>query len=165
MLIIVDGPKCCGKSTLCKTLQSRFGGKIIHFPTQSRLGQTAMKLLQINYEMSQHLMEVDIDMTLAELDPDELWILDRSFISNAVYRGESIQNKYWDIMAKSMVIILISTTENLQKWSEMRSEKPLLDIEKQMLDISNIRFQELSANYELIGEITEIRPGCYKKMR
>lgn len=115
--------------------------------------------------MSQHLMEVDIDMTLAELDPDELWILDRSFISNAVYRGESIQNKYWDIMAKSMVIILISTTENLQKWSEMRSEKPLLDIEKQMLDISNIRFQELSANYELIGEITEIRPGCYKKMR
>lgn len=148
MFIIVEGPKCCGKTTLCNRLADAMHAEIIHFPTGSSLGKLAMKTLESgDYNTAQDLMEKDIDQTLSSLDPNKLWILDRSFISNTVYRQTEhliLKDKYSEILDNSMLIILIASTENLESWIKLRVEKPLNQVEKDKLSWSNERFHKVA---------------------
>jgi thymidylate kinase len=152
MFIIVEGPKCCGKTTLCNRLAREYGGKIIHFPTDSPTGKLALEMLADgNYNLCQELMEKDIDETLMSLDPTKLWILDRSFISNTVYRNTEhlvIKDKYVDILDNSMLIVLLASTDNLNEWIKLRVEKPLNSTEIAKLEWSNERFHRIA---EMLG--------------
>lgn len=171
MLIIVEGPKCCGKTTLCNRLACRYGAEIIHFPTNSDIGKRAMELLNIpdRYDECQDLMEQDIDQKLATLDSEKLYILDRSFISNAIYKsGENIilKDKYIDILKKSMLIILLASDENLYKWIKLRTEKPLNQTELSKLSWSNERFHRLASilecrNLGTKGSQIVLQPGYF----
>lgn len=152
MIIIVDGPKCCGKTNLCNKLAAKFGGKIVHFPTNSPTGSKAMTMLKSQpssseYDMCQDLMEQDIDSVIFQLDDSDLWILDRSFISNSVYRNTeriTIKQKYQNILDKCLLIIILASDDNLLTWSGARKEKPLSDIEKTKLVWSGNRFRLVS---------------------
>lgn len=172
MFVIVEGPKCSGKTTMCAKLAARFGGAVIHFPTNSEYGSLALGMLQNcqtddDYEKCQDMMELDISTTLANLDPGKLWILDRSFISNAVYRQTDevqVNPKFQDVFDQSMVVVLVASTENLEKWSEARTEKPLNAIEKAKLEWSNERFQNFAKDFIPIpgsSAITELVPKKY----
>lgn len=161
MFVIVEGPKCSGKSTLCVELQSKFGGTVIHFPTNGPKGKQAMIMLNNiktpdDCKACQDMMEEDIDDTLASLDPNKLWILDRSFISNAVYRTGNIvlKDKYSHILENCMLVIMLATDETLQNWIAKRVHKPLTDYEQQCLSQSNERFHSLAKNLgcELISK-------------
>jgi len=165
MFIIIEGPKCCGKTTLCNRLAKEYGGEIIHFPTNSPTGKLAFEMLASgDYNTCQELMEKDIDETLSGLDPNKLWILDRSFISNAVYRNTEhliIKDKYIDILDQSMLVILLASTSNLNEWIKLRVEKPLNSTELNKLNWSNDRFHKIS---EMLGcvelpRVEEIKIG------
>jgi thymidylate kinase len=152
MFIIVEGPKYCGKSTLCTKLQQKFGGEIIHFPTNSKKGAMAMDMLRRpsltpeEYVRCQDLMSEDIDETLASLDESKMWILDRSFISNAVYRdGEHIiiPDKYLDIIDRSEIIIMDTEWDVIVERIELRTEKKMTAIEQSKLKRSYDRFKSL----------------------
>lgn len=152
MFIIVEGPKYSGKSTLCKKLQEQYGGEIIHFPTNGKKGEAAMEMLRRpsmtaeEYGRCQDLMSEDIDETLAGLDESKVWILDRSFISNAVYRdGEHIviPEKYIDIMDRSKIIILDTPWDVIVERIELRTEKKMTAIEQSKLRRSYDRFERL----------------------
>lgn len=178
MFVIVEGPKCCGKSTLCSRLQAKFGGTIIHFPTNSIKGQLAMNMLSrplspTEYNECQRLMEEDINETLDGLDKSQLWILDRSFISNAVYRQTEhviLKDKYLSIIDESMVIMMLATDETLLKWIAMRTEKPLTELEYAKLSWSNERFHKVA---QALGcqflskedEVKEIKVGTFYRAK
>jgi len=172
MFVIIEGPKCSGKTTMCAKLAERFGGTVIHFPTNSEYGSMALEMLRNcqtddDYEKCQDMMELDIISTLADLDFGKLWILDRSFISNAVYRQTDkvrINPVFQSILDQSMVVVLTASTENLEKWSEARTEKPLNTIEKAKLEWSNERFQNFAKDFIPIpgsSAITELTPKKY----
>lgn len=179
MLIIIEGPKCCGKTTLCNRLACRYGAEIIHFPTNSDIGKRAMELLNIpdRYDECQDLMEQDINQKLATLDSKRLYILDRSFISNSIYRSDPkpqlgrpseiiLKDKYIDILKKSMLIILLASDENLHKWIKLRTEKPLNQTELSKLSWSNERFHRLASilecrNLGTKGSQIVLQPGYF----
>lgn len=155
MLIIVEGPKCSGKSTLCAKIQEEIGGTIIHFPTDPKL------LLLLGRPECQDLMRQDIDQTIsAIIDLDEIYILDRSFISNAVYRDDlSILADYQDILAKSMVIILDYPDDVLIDRMNNRTEKPFTAFEREKLEWSNSQFKKVD---KLLNCSTYPIPGYTK---
>lgn len=165
MFVIIEGPKCCGKTTLCNRLAREYGGRIIHFPTDSPTGKLALETLANgDYDECQELMEKDIDETLSTLDPTKLWILDRSFISNAVYRNTEnlvIKDKYIDVLNKSMLVVLLASTDDLNEWIKLRVDKPLNATEYSKLDWSNNRFHRVA---EMLGcvdldRVEEIKVG------
>ena len=165
MFIIVEGPKCVGKTTLCNTLSKKFNMPIIHFPTNSKLGKRAYEMMSIpgKYNEAQELMEQDIDNTLSQIE--ENCILDRSFISNAIYRNDEhiiIKDKYMKILEKSMLIVLLASTENIYKWIKLRTDKPLTQVEQSKIEWSNERFHKLSDILECkpLGE-REIKQGYW----
>ncbi len=170
MFVIIEGPKCCGKTTLCNKLHAKYGGTIVHFPTNSDKGKLATLMLQrkLNpeqYAECQQLMEEDIDDTLKSLDKDKLWILDRSFISNAVYRDGQhiiIKDKYLPILDECMLVIILAHTKDIYKWIQIRKEKPLTEIEYSKLEWSNDRFHRI---VEMLGCVKlndrDIKKGLY----
>lgn len=165
MIIIVEGSKYSGKTTLCNSIQQIFGGQIIHFPTCSKItNMLAKKLTPEEYIQVQDLMEQDIDQTLAGLDPDQIYILDRSFISNAVYRPSEhiiIKSKYEKILDECALIILLVDKKIINERIQIRLDKPMTEVEKSKLDYSIERFKKIS---ELLGcqELGEITPGKWK---
>jgi thymidylate kinase len=169
MFIIVEGPKCCGKTTLCNRLAKEYGGEVIHFPTDSVTGRMAFDMLgkcssEEEYNLCQNLMEQDIDETLSSLDSSKLWILDRSFISNAIYRSSDhimIKDKYMKIIEKSMLIVLLASIDNLNEWIKLRTDKPLNHTEKIKLEWSNERFHRVAEMLECLelSEVNEIKVG------
>lgn len=174
MIIIVEGAKCVGKSTLCNKLATKFGGTIIHFPTTSETGKRAANMLRDcstteEYDRCQEVMEQDIDETLAKLSDDQNWILDRSFISNAVYRRTNfveLKTKYFDNLDDYMVIVILASTENILKWVEARVEKPITDVEKSKLASSVDRFKTVADCFGCtpisgIDDIAELVPKKY----
>jgi hypothetical protein len=109
-------------------------------------------------------MEQDIDETLSSLDSSKLWILDRSFISNAIYRSSDhimIKDKYMKIIEKSMLIILLASIDNLNEWIKLRTDKPLNHTEKIKLEWSNERFHRVAEMLECLelSEVNEIKVG------
>jgi len=151
MLIIVEGAKYSGKSTLCAQLAKQLGCKVIHFPTDSVVGKTAMTLLNSGeYAEAQNMMRLDIDNTLAKLDPTQNWVLDRSFISNAIYRDGDIvlYDRYLNILDESMLIILLCNDETLFTRMKMRTMKPSSEVEVARLTWSNARFKQLATQLE-----------------
>lgn len=175
MFVIVEGPKCCGKTTLCNRLAREYNGEIIHFPTNSDLGQKALEMLKKpltpnEYEECQNLMEQDIYDTITQLDETKLWILDRSFISNAVYRSCEhliIKDKFMKFLDKSMLIILLASEENIHEWIKIRSDKPLTQVEYSKLNWSIQRFTQLASILEctIIPRVEYIRVGKFVVMR
>jgi uridine kinase len=150
MFVIIEGAKFSGKSTLCAKLQAKFGGEIIHFPTNSELGKRALAAL--GTPECQSLMLLDIETTLDNLDPSKLWILDRSFISNSVYSMKPIQR---DRLDTSMIIILCPTNDKLDKRVKLRVNKPATDYELSQLHWSNGEFHHVAKLLECV-KITEI---------
>lgn len=166
MIVIVEGCKYSGKSTLCNKLAAKFGGEIIHFPTTSEIGTKAMsmlsrKLTEKEYIQCQDLMQQDIDEKLATLDPEKLYILDRSFISNAVYRSSSVDPKYENILNQAMVIILLPNPDVVEYRIETRTAKTMTEMEKIKLFTSMKQFALMSAKLGCseITEIKKIEPG------
>ena len=165
MIIIVEGSKYSGKTTLCGKLKQLLGGEIIHFPTCPKItGMLTRKLTEDEYIQVQDMMEVDIDRTLAGLDPNKTYILDRSFISNAVYRpGEHIiiKDKYKKILDECVLIILLTDKNIINQRIRERTEKIMTEIEESKLDYSIERFKKIS---DLLGcqELDVIKPGLWK---
>jgi len=169
MFVIVEGPKCCGKTTLCNRLAREYNGEIIHFPTNSELGRQAFEMLgkcttEDEYNLCQELMEMDIEQTLSCLDKSKLWILDRSFISNAIYRSSEhiiIKDKYMKILDNSMLVIMLASTDNLNEWIKLRTDKPLNQTEKVKLEWSNDRFHRVAEMLECVelARVNDIKVG------
>lgn len=178
MRIIVEGAKCVGKSTLCNKLVSKFGGTIVHFPTNSETGKKAADMLRTcstpeEYDRCQEVMEQDIDETLAGMSNDQNWILDRSFISNAVYRNTrfvELKSKYFDTLDNYMIIMMLASTEDILKWAEARVEKPITDVEKSKLATSADRFKAIAdclgcVPISGVDDIAELTPEKYVIIR
>jgi thymidylate kinase len=144
MLVIVEGPKYSGKSTFCLEFQRRHGGEIIHFPTNSDKGQQAMRLLETDYDRAQDMMLEDINETISQLDPNKLYILDRSFISNAVYRNTEhvvIPEKYLSVIDDSMVVFMSVEWDEIVRRIELRQHKKMTVTEQSKLLWSYNRFK------------------------
>lgn len=165
MIIIVEGSKYSGKTTLCNALHNIFGGEIIHFPTSPDItNMLSRKLTEDEYIQVQDMMEADIDRNLAGLDPDKTYILDRSFISNAVYRpGEHIiiKDKYKKILDSCILIILLTDKNTINQRIQERTNKTMTEIEESKLDYSIDRFKKIS---DSLGcqELDAIIPGLWK---
>lgn len=141
--IIVEGAKGTGKSTLCQKLHNELGWPIVHFPTDSKYGKLAMQ--NIGNDKCQEYMLEDIRQKIKKMvETGKNYILDRSFISNAVYsENNKIIDEFLPILKFSEVIILHEPIEILKKRLENRKGRPILEWEWQMLEKSNNNFLQL----------------------
>jgi thymidylate kinase len=132
-LVIVEGAKGSGKSTFCCQLANWYPGSlVVHFPRDgTETGDRARKALVEGDAACQDYMLRDIDDFLNNLDAicsgvSGLVIMDRSFISNIVYRdGDMVVcDRFLDILedARVMTVILWSDLAKLQERLTRRSE-------------------------------------------
>lgn len=93
-VIVVEGPDCSGKSTLCNQLAELSGGKVIH----------------MTYRFKNNMFEYNTAVLrqTAKLSKEKLVILDRSYLSEIVYAKVFRNGGRWPLIDRFIEPVLAS---------------------------------------------------------